>query len=215
MPEPKPEQRKWYEHPLANVLVGFLLTGVLGTALTQHFMDRREREKLRAQAALDRKEVVVTLSELLAAIQYHGELLAEAIESGDSGDVIRERMQEYEASYEAWRIQRGSALLLARDLMGDEDYRSFSDFVHRRLQERTLEPLRECLLMVYSASKKDLAGPTDITCDLDTLVQRSGRCSGAVLEALYVFAEASIARSGDAESDEPARMRQHVDKMCP
>jgi hypothetical protein len=63
---PEPEQRKWYEHPLANVLVGFLLTGVLGTALTQHFMDRREREKLRAQAALDRKEVVVALSELLA-----------------------------------------------------------------------------------------------------------------------------------------------------
>jgi hypothetical protein len=56
MSDSNPEQRKWYEHPLANVLVGFLLAGVLGTAITQHFMDRREKEKLRAQAALDRKE---------------------------------------------------------------------------------------------------------------------------------------------------------------
>ena len=46
MADEKPAKKRWYEHPLANMLVGFLLTGVLGTALTQHFMDRREKEKL-------------------------------------------------------------------------------------------------------------------------------------------------------------------------
>lgn len=215
MTDQKPEKKPWYEHPLASVLVGFLLTGVLGTALTQHFMDRREKEKLRAQAALDRKEVVVTLSELLAAVQYHGELLAESIESDESGDAIKERMREYEASHEAWRIQRGSALLLARDLMSDEDYRRFDDFVDRRLQERTLAPLRECLRTVYSASRNENSGPVEIACDLDDLLQSSGRCSAAVVEALYVFAETSVTRAGGADSPRPEDTRRRVDDACP
>jgi hypothetical protein len=215
MAEQKPEEKRWYEHPLANLLLGFLLTGVLGTALTQHFMDRREREKLRAQAALDRKELVVTMSELLAAVQYHGELLAEAIDAGQSGKAIEERKREFEASYEAWRIQRGSALLLARDLMSDEGYRQFEDFVHLRLQERTLAPLRQCLLAVHTASKGEAAGAPDGACDLDALMQASNRCSAAVIEALYVFAETSVSRSRGSDSEHAQDTGRRVDGACP
>ena len=123
-------------------------------------------------------------------------------------------MREYEASHEAWRIQRGSALLLARDLMSDEDYRRFDDFVHRRLQERTLEPLRECLRAVYSASRQEDSDKMELACDLEDLLQSSGRCSAAVVEALYVFAETSVTRAG-ADSPRPEDTRRRVDDACP
>lgn len=45
-------------HPLVSLVLGFILTGVLGTAITQHFLDRREQEKLRAQVSLDHKQVI-------------------------------------------------------------------------------------------------------------------------------------------------------------
>ena len=47
MSEDKTEKKKsWVSHPLTTMIAGFLLTGVLGTALTQNFMDRRERKNL-------------------------------------------------------------------------------------------------------------------------------------------------------------------------
>ena len=45
------DRTSWLKHPLVNVVLRFILTGVLGTAITQHFLDQREQERLRAQVS--------------------------------------------------------------------------------------------------------------------------------------------------------------------
>jgi hypothetical protein len=149
--------KRWYEHPMANMVVGFLLTGVIGTALTQNFMGRREREKLRAQAAVERKETIKTVSELLAANQLQAELLVEAVEAGEAPEKVEQRKDEYEQAYKAWRTQRAGLTLLARELMTEEQFVQFvqfvqfDEFVGRRLNDGTVVPLRQCLLKIRRA----------------------------------------------------------------
>jgi len=58
------DRTTWLKHPLVNMVIGFILTGVLGTAITQHFLDQREQERLRAQVALDTKQAIQQFSKL-------------------------------------------------------------------------------------------------------------------------------------------------------
>jgi uncharacterized membrane protein (DUF106 family) len=58
------DRTTWLRHPLVNMVIGFILTGVLGTAITQHFLDQREQERLRAQVALDTKQAIQQFAKL-------------------------------------------------------------------------------------------------------------------------------------------------------
>ncbi len=215
MSEQQKSERRWYEHPLANVVVGFLLTGVLGTALTQHFLDRREREKLRTQGAIERKEAVRQFSELMATSQLRAELLVEATKSGQPADVVAKRKADFEAAYADWRMQRGGLSLLTRDLMSEEHYFQFEEFVGKRLNDGALVPLRACLMDAYRASKKAGSGIADLDCDLAGLARQATECSDAVIDALYVFASAGVTKSGKADPKAVERTVLRVDEACP
>lgn len=215
MSDKQQTERRWYEHPLANVVVGFLLTGVLGTALTQHFLDRREREKLRSQGAIQRKEAVRQFSELMATSQLRAELLVEATKSGQPPDVVAQRIDDFEAAYATWRMQRGSLALLTRDLMSEEHYFQFEEFVGKRLNDGALVPLRACLMDAYRAAKEPGSGIAGPDCDLEVLARRATECSDAVIDALYVFASAGVTKTGKADPKAVERTIQRVDEACP
>jgi hypothetical protein len=217
MSENKTEkERSWLSHPLTTMIVGFLLTGVLGTALTQNFMDRREREKLRSQAVIARKEAVKELSELMAARQLHAQLFVEAIESGASSEEIAQRKAEHQEAYETWRTRRASTMLLARDLMSDAHYRDFVQFVDIRLVENTFVPIRGCISDAFLKSKERKSALTAIErCDVNGLIQRSIKCGDAIVETLYVFAAAGTSRSGVADSKAVGEAIQRVEQDCP
>ena len=69
------DQSSWLRHPLVTMVLGFILTGVLGTAITQHFLDQREQEKLRAQSAIDQKQAVQKFAQLNEAWRVYAEIL--------------------------------------------------------------------------------------------------------------------------------------------
>ncbi len=81
----------WLKHPLVNMVIGFLLTGVLGTAITQHFLDQREQERLRAQVALDTKQAIQQFSKLNEERKVRAEMLLQALRSGSSDDEVTNR----------------------------------------------------------------------------------------------------------------------------
>lgn len=217
MSEKKAEKdRSWVNHPLTNLVLGFLLTGVLGTALTQNFMDRREREKLRSQAAIARKEAVKELSQLMAARQLHAELFVEGIESGASSEEIGRLKAGHQEAYETWRLRRASTMLLAREVMSDAHYREFAGFINIRLVENTFVPIRSCISEIFSRSKQRQAALTAIErCKINDLLQRSVQCSDGILEALYVFAAAGTSNSRIADSDAISDATQGVEQACP
>jgi hypothetical protein len=210
------KEKSWLSNPLTTMIVGFLLTGVLGTALTQNFMDRREREKLRSQGAIARKEAVKEFSELIAARLLQAQLFAEAVESGASSEEIGQRNAEYQEAYKAWRTRSTSTMLMARELMSDAHYREFVQLVDIRLVENTFVPLRRCILDVFSKSKERESALTAIKgCDVNGLIQKSIKCSDAIVEALYVLAAAGISKSGVTDSKAVGEAIQRVKQDCP
>ena len=215
--EDKTEKKKsWVSHPLTTMIVGFLLTGVLGTALTQTFMDRREQEKLASQAVIARKEAVAEIAQLIAARQLHSQLFVEAIESGASSEEIGLRRADSQETYKAWRTRQPSMMLLARELMSDALFRKFVQFVDVRLVESTFVPIRKCLLDVFSKSKEREAALTAIEqCDVNGLIQKSIKCSNAIVEALYVFTAPGSSKSDTAESEAVGEAIQRVEQACP
>ena len=80
------KKKNFLDHPMTTMVIGFLLTGVLGTAFTQYFMHRRDQENLRIEAVITRKEAVRELSHLMASRLLQAELLVEAIASVQRGD---------------------------------------------------------------------------------------------------------------------------------
>ena len=89
------DRTNWLSHPLVSVVIGFILTGVLGTAITQHFLDRREQEKLRAQVALDRKEAIQQFAKLNQGRKVRAKKMLKALRNGSNDDAVETASQEY------------------------------------------------------------------------------------------------------------------------
>jgi len=206
----------WLKHPLVNVVIGFILTGVLGTAITQHFLDRRAKETLEAQIALDRKKAVQQFSELNESRRVRAEILLRALRSADS-DALKPAREEYEKAYVAWSVEQQGVLLLLRDLLAPEDHQ----LVKARLQEvlvgKIFNPLRSCLTAAYDQrSDRPAAIKTLDDCQVDELLKRSGTCARALASAVSDLAGAHSAWASEGQAtDMRKRARDAIQQACP
>ena len=104
---------------MTKVIVGFLLTGVVGTALTQYLFDRRQDEQLRAQRAQDRQDAVDIAIQLTGEGQIRIELLGEAPLRDEALEEIDRLGGAQEDDAIEWRKEVPRLLLSARDLLSD------------------------------------------------------------------------------------------------
>ena len=83
---------------MATMAIGFILTGVLGTGLTQYFMHRRDQDNIRSVAVITRKEAVKELSHLMAARQLQAQLFVKRRYSARArpGEYGQCRLLDYE-----------------------------------------------------------------------------------------------------------------------
>ena len=210
------KKRSWLDNPITTMVIGFVLTGVLGTALTQYFMDRRDQENIRSEAVITRKEAVKQLSHLMAARQIQAKLFVEAIITGASDEEIRKLKLEHREAYKAWQTERGSTMLLVREIMSEEAYRDFTQYVEVRLVDNIFEPLRECILELYSKSKERQAAVTAVEqCRVNELIEKLENCSNAIVDGLYVLASARTSNSDDADTQRARNARARIEKSCP
>jgi len=71
------------------VIIGFLLTGVLGTAITQYYIAVREKQAQQRELATTRKESIAELSALNAEYLARAEMLLAAIDRGDESSATK------------------------------------------------------------------------------------------------------------------------------
>ena len=83
------DRTSWLRHPLVSMVLGFILTGILGTAITQHFLDQREQERLRAQVALDTKQAIQQFSKLNEEQKVRAEMMLRALRSDSNDDEVK------------------------------------------------------------------------------------------------------------------------------
>ena len=211
------DRADWLRHPLVSVVLGFILTGVLGTAITQHFLDRREQEKLRAQAALDRKQAIQQFTRLNEERKIRAEMMLKALRSNSNVDEVKSAIEEYEKAYVTWSVERPTTLLLFRDLLSSENYQ----FVEARFTEslvgKIFIPIRLCLATSLSHGDDKIAvNKTLEACRIDELLERSSTCSLALAAAVSDLAETrSEWFSTEDLAEIQKQARDSIGKQCP
>jgi len=175
----------WLNHPLVSVVLGFILTGVLGTAITQHFLDRREQERLRAQVALDRKQAIQRFAKLNEERKVRVEMMVTVLRSGANEDAVETARQEYDKAYVAWSVERPGTLLLIRDLLSSENYQLVETGFKESLTGKIFRPIKVCLATSLGhGDDRTAVTKTLESCGIDELLEHSSTCSLALAAAV-------------------------------
>jgi hypothetical protein len=211
------DRADWLKHPLVSVVLGFILTGVLGTAITQHFLDRREQEKLSAQMALDRKQAIQQFSKLNEERKVRAEMMLRALRSDPRDDEAKDAIQAYEKAYIAWSVERPGTLLLFRDLLSSENYQLVATAFNESLVEKIFRPIRRCLTTSLGHGEdREAVSKSLEACHIDELLELSSACSLALASAVSDLAEArSEWVSTEDIGEVQKRAREAIGKQCP
>jgi hypothetical protein len=199
------------------MVLGFFLTGVLGTAITQHFLDQREQEKLRAQAALDRKQAIQQFSSLNEARKVRAEIMLKALRGDSDDDAVKTARQEYEKAYVAWSVERPGTLLLFRDLLSSENYQLVETRFTESLVGKIFSPIRLCLTTSLGHGDDRAAVHRTLeACRIDELLELSSTCSLALAAAVSDLAGThSEWVSTEDLTELRKRARDSIGKQCP
>jgi hypothetical protein len=199
------------------MVLGFILTGVLGTAITQHFLDQREQEKLRAQATLDRKQAIQQFSRLNEARKVRAEIMLKALRGDSNDDAVKTARQEYEKAYVDWSVERPSTLLLFRDLLSSENYQLVETRFTESLMGKIFSPIRLCLTTSLGHGNDRAAVHRTLeACRIDELLELSSTCSLALAAAVSDLAGThSEWVSTEDLTELQKRARDSIGKQCP
>jgi len=172
-------------HPLANVIIGFLLTGVLGTTITQYFMALREKQADRRELATTRRDSIAALAALNAEYIARAEGVLAAIDRGDVGSA-KELKAMFEEVAVRWQTEKAPTLMAAREVLPPEAYLRFRERLNTGFRERLLVPLGRCLkraLDVHSEGGDAASVLRD--CGASEYLKQASTCSQGLLDTLY------------------------------
>jgi hypothetical protein len=175
------------------MVVGFLLTGVIGTAVTQYFTSQHKEHQRIQKLAEERKEVVAKLSSLNAEHLASAEQLLSALERGKSTDKLAEMRELYEAATRRWRTESHPALMIAREVLPEDAYYTFRDRLRNEVQRRFMEPFGDCL---GRASLAQAGGESvaDVLADCRARdhLEQAGRCGETLMDMFYDLAASTV-----------------------
>ncbi|NEV62920.1 hypothetical protein [Thiorhodococcus minor] len=204
------------KHPMANVIIGFLLTGVLGGALTNYYTTKRaEDARIQAQV-LARKEAVIKLTGLNAEQIARAEQLITALEGGNTQKDLSELAELYQAANIRWRTETSPALTAAREVLPPDVYYSFRARVKTEFRARFLQPLRSCLSKSQEAmTQGQPVADVLASCQARELLEGASTCSDALMDLLYEIAGGTIENHSEEWIQETReRHRQRLKKAC-
>ncbi len=204
-------------HPAGAMLVGFLLTGVVGTVLTNHLATQRQQEAEASHLRDARQKAVLEMSRLFAERFIRAEMLAAALDRHASREVIERLKQLCDEAEANFQMKRPEALLLARDVLGPEDFLALRAKIETRLAKQRILPLRECLERACAAAATG-GDPAAILreCNAAQLLTGCRTCSEAVLDEFYVLVSISHLDPADPRSIRVReKARKQIELACP
>jgi hypothetical protein len=173
------------KHPLANVVVGFLLTGVIGTTITQYYIALREKQAQQRVLATTRKQSIAELSALNAEYIARAEMVLAAIDRGDEGSA-KELKAMFDEATVRWQTEKAPSLMAAREVLPHEIYLQFRDRLNKGFRARFLAPFSRCAKRAVDARTEggNVANVLQECRARDYLAQAS-TCSQTLLDMLY------------------------------
>lgn len=184
-----PETTKYYEllrHPLAIVLISFVLTSVLGVAFSQWISDRaKEAEQARSETEM-RKAAVQNLSRSIYERRARADMLASSFFLGAQLDEIKERKKLYDEALVRWNTNNQTNLFLVREVLRIDAYSFIESSVEFTLIDKIFRPLDVCLTQAYDAAISGNSAMSIVQeCQVRKLLQDALDCGYAIADELY------------------------------
>ena len=198
------------KHPLANVIVGFLLTGVLGTTITQYYLVLREKQKQQNELTVTRKESIAALSTLNAEyLARAGRLLATVEKGNEAG--VKELKSIFDDAAVRWQIEKPPTILAARDVLPADIYFQFRDHLDEGFRDRFMVPFGKCLENAVEelAEGGDVASVLQDCMAKDYLTQATA-CSRVLLDMLYELSGYTV----EGKTEEALRANRDTYRMA-
>ena len=204
-------------HPLATMLIGFVLTGVVGTLLTNHFAELRQKEAREIEQRDIRRKAVVEASRLFSERLGRAEALSVAIEARASKEVIARFKQLYDDAEARAPEVRQAAALLMREAMLESDFESLRAGIDTRLAAKRMRPLHECL---DRAAARVFAGGDGAAvlqdCHSARLLAESQACGDVVIDGVYDLASLPALSSASPDVERVrTKTRDRIARACP
>jgi hypothetical protein len=204
-------------HPLATMLIGFVLTGVVGTVLTNHFANLRQKEAKENEQREVRRKAVLEVSRLFSERLGRAEMLSVAIERRAARDVVVRLKQLYEDAEARATVVRQELVLLMREAMVQRDFDSLRSDLEARLARKRMRPLREC---IDRASTRALeagdGGAVLRDCGFADLLAESRACGDVIADSLFDLAALSVLDPRDPHATKVrTKTRTKIEQACP
>ena len=204
-------------HPLAAVVVGFILTGVVGTTLTSHLNDMRQKEAEAARLRDTRRTAVREMAKALSERLLRMEMLVTAIVRHAQPSVIAELKKAHEDAEAKWYLARPEVMILAREVIGESDFETIRTEMENRMVRKRLMPLRECLQKACDTAAEGGDAVAVLTAGRASETLRELHAgSDAIVDALYDLASITHLKESDPQAVRVRqRVKQQMEKACP
>lgn len=194
------DKKHWSRHPVLVVAISFLLSGVIGAAISYQFNEAAKHRENDQREFLARQESVRTFSKLLYHRRVRAELLASSIIRGASETEIISRKNGYDQAYIEWNTNIQNSLFIAREIYKEDEYSLLENLVETRLVFGILSPLDSCLTRSFDEQMRNGGGSKVwINFNGKVLLNDVLNCGYALSEAMYRLSNGTVQKP-DAEA---------------
>lgn len=217
--DPEENKKSWaaiLKHPMANIILGFILTGVVGTSITNYYSKKGLEEKRYQQMVSAQQKAVNKLATLNADRLARAEMMLNGLESGKGKDKIEDLIKLYKQAELQWKTESSPVMMAARQVLPEDAYYRFRDYMRVEYQERFLDPLDSCMNQLSAAAHEGQATqPILESCGARQYLNGAGRCNQALLDVFYELAQGSIdGASKQAIDEQKEKHRQRLTSAC-
>jgi hypothetical protein len=209
---------EFLRHPLTLLVLGFVLSGILGTIFSQWLSRQQKqieeeasiRQKELEKARLDeeaRKIAIQNLSRFIYERRARAEMLASSIRRNADIDETRERKKLYDEAYVKWNANHQANLFLVRDVIREEEYSFFESIIEFTLVGKIFSPLDGCLTASYDTKLRGEDAVVAMTaCKARVHIQQALDCGYAITNELYKISTSAT---------DQARAANEISRRCP
>ncbi|GJL71955.1 MAG: hypothetical protein NMNS01_11540 [Nitrosomonas sp.] len=203
------------KHPTANMIIGFLLTSVLGTGITNYYSAKRQQEKQHEEMVAINKTTIAKLASLNAERLARAEQLVTTVERGEL-ESVKELKKMYQETELRWKMESSPALMAARQVLPQEKYYRFRDYMENEYRSRFLTPISQCIEQASQAKEDNSSMAAALqSCRIKEYLHQAGNCNTAILDILFEMAKGTIDKySADELEEQKATHKKRVAVAC-
>lgn len=158
---------RFLRQPIALTLIGFFLTSIVGTIISQNVANRSQRDAERVAAL----EAVRQFASDAAELRVQQDLLASAMFRQTGLDALEGFKQRYDEAFLLWNSGRYRNYLAVRSFFGFT-YANFAEQLISRTIHQDFRAMNVCLTQSYDVLVEEMEGQAQLT-DRRALVEAS------------------------------------------